>query len=124
MIALMFHQFFEGVSLSSVFIEAHFQRSVAVTTMIATYSCTLPLGAVIGLFIRNAVQSTDSVYLTVQGIIDAISGGILIYDDVVNILSRHCSSELFRDSTFFKKNIQLFSFYCGIIAMAIIGIWA
>jgi len=124
MIALMFHQFFEGVSLSSVFIEAHFKRSTAIIIMICVYTLTLPIGAVIGVIIRSAIQSTDRVYLTSQGIIDALAGGILIYDDVVNILTRHCTSELFRDSTFFKKNIQLFSFYCGIIVMAIIGLWA
>ncbi|ORY61100.1 Zinc/iron permease [Neocallimastix californiae] len=124
MVALVFHQFFEGVSLSSVFIEARFKRSVAITTMIIIYTLTLPFGAVIGLLIRNAIESTDKVYLTSQGIIDAIAGGILIYDDLVNILSRHCNSELFRKGSLLRKNTQLFCFYCGIAIMAVIGIWA
>ncbi|ORY65689.1 Zinc/iron permease [Neocallimastix californiae] len=124
MVALMFHQFFEGVSLSSVFIEAHFRRSTAIFIMIITYSCTLPLGGFIGLFIRKMIESTNSLYLVVQGIIDAVAGGILIYDDVVNILSRHCNSKLFRHSSLSSKSIQLLAFYFGIITMAIVGMWA
>ncbi|ORY61096.1 Zinc/iron permease [Neocallimastix californiae] len=124
MIALIFHQFFEGVSLSSVFIEAHFKRFTAIIIMIVVYSLTLPIGGVIGILIRNAIESTDKVYLTTQGIIDAVAGGILIYDDLVNILSRHCNSNLFKKGSIMRKNAQLISFYCGIAVMAIIGIWA
>jgi len=124
MVALVFHQFFEGVSLSSVFIEAHFKRSRAITVMVIVYSLTLPIGAIIGLFIRSAIESTDKAYLTTQGIIDAVAGGILIYDDLVNILSRHCNSKLFKKGSLLRKNSQLFSFYCGIAVMAFIGIWA
>jgi len=124
MIALMFHQFFEGVSLSSVFIEAHFKRNTAIIIMIVVYSLTLPIGAFIGVLIRNAIESTDRLYLTLQGIIDAVAGGILVYDGLVNILSRHCSSSLFKNSSILKKNIQLLAFYIGITVMAVIGIWA
>jgi len=124
MVALMFHQFFEGVSLSSVFIEAHFKRNRAIIMLIFVYSLTLPLGAIIGILIRSAVESTNTVYLTLQGIIDAVAGGILIYDVLVNILSRHCNSKLFRNSSFIRKNIQLLAFYLGIAVMAVIGIWA
>jgi len=124
MVALIFHQFFEGVSLSSVFIEAHFKRFTAIIIMIFVYSLTLPIGAVIGLLIRSAIESTDKVYITTQGIIDAVAGGILIYDDLVNILSRHCNSNLFKRGSITRKNAQLIAFYCGIAVMAIIGIWA
>ncbi|KAG4102363.1 Zinc/iron permease [Neocallimastix lanati (nom. inval.)] len=124
MIALIFHQFFEGISLSSVFIEAHFKRFTAIAIMVVVYSLTLPFGAIIGIIIRSAIESTDKAYLTTQGIIDAIAGGILVYDDLVNILSRHCSSSMFKQCSIMNKNIQLLSFYCGIAVMAIIGIWA
>jgi len=124
MVALIFHQFFEGVSLSSVFIEARFKRLTAIIIMIIVYSLTLPIGGVIGILIRNAIESTDKVYLTTQGIIDAVAGGILIYDDLVNILSRHCNSRLFKKGSIMRKNAQLIAFYCGIAVMAIIGIWA
>jgi len=124
MVALIFHQFFEGVSLSSVFIEAHFKRSRAIIIMVIVYSLTLPIGGIIGILIRSAIESTDKAYLTTQGIIDAVAGGILVYDDLVNILSRHCNSKLFKKGSIMRKNIQLFTFYCGIAVMAVIGIWA
>ncbi|ORX41997.1 Zinc/iron permease [Piromyces finnis] len=124
MVALMFHQFFEGISLSSVFVEAHFKHAISIIVMIITYSCTLPIGGIIGLLIRSSVESTNSAYLTIQGIIDAVAGGILVYDDTVNILSRHCNSDRFKASSLGRKNIQLICFYLGILTLAIIGIWA
>jgi len=124
MIALMFHQFFEGVSLSSVFIEAHFKRISATLLMIILYSCTMPLGGVIGLILRSSLEPTSKVYITLQGIIDSIAAGILIYDILVNILARHCTSCNWKKTRFIGKNIQLFSFYLGLFIIAIIGIWA
>jgi len=123
MVALLFHQIFEGISLSSVFIEAHFKRYLPILFMIIIYTCAFPLGSFIGIFVRNMVESTDSLFLTVRSIIDALAGGVLIYDDVVNILSRHCSSSLFKQSSLKSKCIQLMSFYLGIITMGVVGFW-
>jgi len=124
MIALMFHQFFEGVSLSSVFIEAHFKHIRSVIFMIILYSLTMPIGGLIGLLLRNTISKSLKVYITVQGIIDSIAAGILIYDILVNILSRHCNSCNWKNNSLMGKNIQLFAFYLGLFIIAIIGVWA
>jgi len=124
MIALMFHQFFEGVSLSSVFIEAHFKHIRSVIIMIILYSLTMPIGGLIGLLLRNIISETSKIYVTLQGIIDSIAAGILIYDILVNILSRHCNSCNWKNNSFIGKNIQLFAFYLGLFVIAIIGVWA
>lgn len=124
MIALMFHQFFEGVSLSSVFIEAHFKHISAIIFMILLYSCTMPFGGVIGLILRSSLEPSSKVYVTLQGIIDSMAAGILIYDILVNILARHCTSCNWKNKSLIGKNIQLFSFYMGLFIIALIGIWA
>ncbi|OUM61914.1 hypothetical protein PIROE2DRAFT_44839, partial [Piromyces sp. E2] len=124
MIALMFHQFFEGVSLSSVFIEAHFKHIRSVIFMIVLYSFTLPIGGIIGLVLRSVIEETSKGYVTLQGIIDSVAAGILIYDVLVNILSRHCTSCNWKNFSLMGKNVQLFSFYIGLFVIAIIGIWA
>jgi len=124
MIALMFHQFFEGVSLSSVFIEAHFKHIRSIIFMIVLYSCTMPIGGIIGLILRNTIEETSKAYITLQGIIDSVAAGILIYDILVNILSRHCTSCNWKNTSFIGKNVQLFAFYLGLFVIALIGIWA
>ncbi|ORX48363.1 Zinc/iron permease [Piromyces finnis] len=124
MIALMFHQFFEGVSLSSIFIEAHFKHIRSIIFMIILYSLTMPIGGIIGLILRSIIEETSKVYCTLQGIIDSIAAGILIYDILVNILSRHCTSCNWKNTSFIGKNIQLFAFYIGLFIIALIGVWA
>jgi len=124
MIALMFHQFFEGVSLSSVFIEAHFKHIRSIIIMIVLYSCTMPVGGLIGVILRSVIKSTSTAYIVLQGIIDSVAAGILIYDVLVNILSRHCSSFIWKNTGILGKNIQLLSFYFGLFVIALIGIWA
>ncbi|KAG4087555.1 Zip-domain-containing protein [Neocallimastix lanati (nom. inval.)] len=124
MIALMFHQFFEGVSLSSVFIEAHFKHIGSIIFMIILYSCTMPFGGVIGLILRSSLEPTSKIYITLQGIIDSMAAGVLIYDILVNILSRHCTSCTWKNTNLIGKNIQLFSFYIGLFIIALIGVWA
>ncbi|ORX77535.1 Zinc/iron permease [Anaeromyces robustus] len=124
MIALMFHQFFEGVSLSSVFIEAHFKHLRSIIFMIILYSLTLPIGGIIGIILRSSIEETSKAYITLQGIVDSVAAGILIYDILVNILSRHCTSCNWKNTSLFGKNIQLLSFYFGLFVIALIGIWA
>lgn len=124
MIALMFHQFFEGVSLSSVFIEAHFKHLRSIIFMIIIYSLTLPIGSIFGVILRSSLEETSKTYITIQGIIDSLAAGILIYDILVNILSRHCSSCNWKNTSLSGKNIQLLFFYFGLFVIALIGIWA
>jgi len=124
MIALMFHQFFEGVSLSSVFIEAHFKHIRSIIFMIVLYSCTMPIGGIIGVILHTIIKPTSTTYVILQGIIDSVAAGILIYDVLVNILSRHCTSCNWKNTGLLGKNIQLLSFYFGLFVIAIIGVWA
>ena len=92
--------------------------------MIVLYSCTMPIGGIIGVILHSVIKSTSTAYVVLQGIIDSIAAGILIYDVLVNILSRHCTSFLWKNTGFFGKNIQLLSFYFGLFVIALIGVWA
>jgi len=123
MIAIMFHQFFEGVSLSSVFIEAHFKHIISILYLIIFYCFTIPLGGIIGLTLRSYIESATKIYVTIKGIIDSMASGLLIYDVLVNILNRHCSSCNWKNTKLYKKNIQLLSFYFGLFINALIGKW-
>jgi len=121
--ALIFHQFFEGMAISTIFLEAKFTRIKPYLVMIGLYTLTLPIGAFIGIVVRESFNDDDPASIAIQGCIDIIASGILIYDSLANILSRHTTSKLWYTMSIGKKAIQMFSFYCGLFMMALINTW-
>lgn len=124
LIALMIHQFFEGIALSTIFIEAKFKNFLTPILMVVFYSITMPLGGIGGLIIYNINSSNTTTMTCIQGILDSLAAGLLIYDSLVNILSHHTSSNKWDNMNKISKYIQLLSFYLGCVAMALVGIWA
>ena len=62
--------------------------------------------------------------LGAQGILDALSAGILIYNATANLLAPHFVSDEYLDSTPFRKLVDVACIWFGVLVMAIIGIWA
>jgi len=124
LIALMIHQFFEGIALSTIFIEAKFKNLLAPILMVIFYSITMPLGGIGGLIVYGVNHTNTTTMTCIQGILDSLAAGLLIYDSLVNILSHHTSSSQWDKMNKMSKYTQLVSFYLGCIAMALIGIWA
>ncbi|KAI8800416.1 Zinc/iron permease [Cladochytrium replicatum] len=91
LIALCFHQFFEGTALSSVVVGARFSSLAPIALMVAMYSLSTPLGIAIGVGLEAAAAS--SLNLAAQnlttGILEAFGAGILLYDALVNIMANH-----------------------------------
>ncbi|ORY55187.1 Zinc/iron permease, partial [Neocallimastix californiae] len=121
--ALVFHQFFEGIAISSIFLEAKFTRIKPYLVMIGLYTLTLPLGAFIGIIVRESFNDDDSASIGIQGCVDIIASGILIYDSLANILSHHTDSKIWNTMSIGKKAIQMFCFYLGLFMMALINTW-
>ena len=122
-IALSFHQFFEGVALSAVVVEAGFDRIVVKVLMVAFYTLTTPIGIAVGMGIRESFHTSSTASLLTQGILDAVSSGILMYDALVNVILPH-----FKDIQFHRGNLriklcQLLAMYLGATCMSLIGYW-
>lgn len=125
LVALVFHQFFEGVALSTTVLDAGFKSMVQPIGVIIFYSLTTPLGIVIGICISSSFQEKATANLLVQGIIDAISAGILMYDGLVNMVNNNITrSDEFMGSSNIKKIATYAALWLGIVVMAIIGKWA
>lgn len=124
LIALMFHQFFEGIALSTVFIEAKFKNRTAPLIMMVAYCSTMPLGGLLGLIVHNLINQNSVLLACIQGILDSVAAGLLIYDSIVNILFNYTSSKKWDSLSRKSKAIQMISFYLGCTVMALIGIWA
>ncbi|KAI9490502.1 Zinc/iron permease [Zychaea mexicana] len=124
MIALCFHQFFEGFALGARIAEVNMINCKRALGMALFFAWTTPVGAAIGVGISSSYNGNSAAALLAQGIFDAVSSGILIYVGLVNLLA----SEMIFDDRFKKmrrstKVGSFLSMYAGAAVMAVIGIW-
>ncbi|KAI3681571.1 hypothetical protein L6452_36371 [Arctium lappa] len=85
-VALTFHQFFEGIGLGGCIFQAEF-KSFAAILMGTMFSLTTPMGIVIGILVTNTYKENSPTALIVEGVLNSASAGILIYMALVDLLS-------------------------------------
>ncbi|XP_020181862.2 zinc transporter 9-like [Aegilops tauschii subsp. strangulata] len=85
-VALTFHQFFEGIGLGGCIVQARF-RLKSVLMMALFFSLTLPVGVVIGIGISSAYDENSPRALIVEGLLSAAAAGILNYMALVDLLA-------------------------------------
>jgi zinc transporter 1/2/3 len=125
LIAVAFHQFFEGFALSITALEAGFDRKSTPVLMAMLYTLTTPIGVAIGIGISSVYNGNSTTALLTQGIFDAISAGILIYDALVNLITVNIThSKWFADLSLGRKAGIFLSLWMGSGVMALIGRWA
>ncbi|GIL86063.1 hypothetical protein Vretifemale_14317 [Volvox reticuliferus] len=86
LIALSFHQALEGFSLASVINGAGFSIYRA-ALMVVTYSVTCPLGVTIGIVIAASYDPDSTQGRAAQGCLNGVSGGMLLYISLVQLVS-------------------------------------
>jgi zinc transporter 1/2/3 len=124
-IAILFHQFFEGIGLGYMLAEVTFAEGYSFLVWINAlfYGVTTPLGVAIGIILHNtAVSETSS--LIVTGMLDSISAGILLYTALVTLVSKAYQTPKFLAQENWEKGLCFFSLYLGSGVMAILAIWA
>jgi solute carrier family 39 (zinc transporter), member 1/2/3 len=125
LIALCFHQFFEGFALGARLVELTFQTYRHAFIMAFVFAMTTPVGVVIGVGISQSYNANSVAALLTQGIFDSISAGILIYMAFVNLIA----TEMVHDESFMKldhatKWSYFLAMWVGVAIMSVIGIWA
>ncbi|KAJ7948996.1 Zinc transporter protein [Quillaja saponaria] len=86
LVALSFHQFFEGMGLGGCISQAEFKsRSTAI--MATFFSLTTPIGIAIGIGVSSVYKENSPTALIVEGIFNSASAGILIYMALVDLLA-------------------------------------
>jgi zinc transporter 1/2/3 len=120
----VFHQFFEGIALSTVVLDSNFSRRCNTVVMIVVYTLTTPSGIALGIGLHQSFNSNSTANLIIQGALDAISAGILLYDSLVNIIGPHFKSEKFNNGSGFSQFLQILFLWIGAAVMAYIGRYA
>jgi zinc transporter 1/2/3 len=126
-IVLVFHQTFEGLGLGSRLATAEWPKKKAWMPWVlgAAYGFTTPIAIAIGLGVRESFTPGSHTTLIVNGVFDSISGGILIYTGLVELMAH----EFMFNPEMRKSSIKmmLFAFSCmclGAGLRALLGKWA
>ncbi|CEJ81561.1 Putative ZIP Zinc transporter [[Torrubiella] hemipterigena] len=94
LIALVFHQAFEGLGLGSRIAAVPYpKRSIRPWLLVFAFGTTAPLGQAIGLFTRSTYDPQSAFGLIIVGVFNAISSGLLIYAALVDLLAEDFLSE-------------------------------
>ncbi|KUI62301.1 Zinc-regulated transporter 2 [Cytospora mali] len=126
-IVLVFHQSFEGLGLGSRLAVAQWPRGKEWLPYVLgfAYAVSTPIAIAIGIAVRQTLQPGSLTTLTVNGVFDSVSAGILIYTGLVELMAHE-----FMFNTEMRKSsigMTLLAFGCmclGAGLMALLGKWA
>ncbi|KAK7401601.1 hypothetical protein VNO78_13212 [Psophocarpus tetragonolobus] len=122
LVALSFHQFFEGMGLGGCISQAEFE-SKSTAIMATFFSLTTPIGIAIGMGVSSVYKENSPTALTVEGIFNSASAGILIYMALVDLLAADFMNPRL------QKNLKLLlganiSLLLGAGCMSLLAKWA
>ena len=122
MVALIFHQGLEGVGLGSTIVRANFAWWKGLI-MITTYALMTPLGVAIGIAITDSYDPESEMALAVQGTLNSVSGGLLLYIGLVQLIAEDFTrADLAQVSTGWQVAMHA-ALAVGAGCMAVIAIW-
>ncbi|XP_042039781.1 zinc transporter 4, chloroplastic-like isoform X1 [Salvia splendens] len=120
--ALSFHQFFEGFALGGCISQAKL-RTLQSTLMACFFAITTPMGIGIGIGISSFYNARSPRALVIEGVLDSISAGILVYMALVDLIAADFLSK--RMSC--NARLQFVSYlllFLGAALMSLLALWA
>jgi zinc transporter 1/2/3 len=123
--AVCFHQCFEGIAVGTSALPVFGDNWRHMLGAILGFVSTTPVGIVIGIAISQSYSPTLLSSLWVQGILDAVAAGILIYTAIVELLTNQMTTNSdFHDKDGLFRGLTYTFVAVGSCSMAIIGYWA
>ncbi|EUC46014.1 hypothetical protein COCMIDRAFT_94004 [Bipolaris oryzae ATCC 44560] len=123
---LVFHQSFEGLGIGARLSNISFPRGKAWMpwALCGLYGLTTPLAIAVGLGLRTTYVLENRGGMIVQGVMNAVSAGFLIYSALVDLLAKNFSFEKERTKDLGKLGLMIAYVLVGAAAMALLGCWA
>ncbi|CAL9227793.1 unnamed protein product, partial [Arabidopsis halleri] len=121
LLALSFHQFFEGFALGGCVAEARLTpRGSAM--MAFFFAITTPIGVAVGTAIASSYNSYSVASLVAEGVLDSLSAGILVYMALVDLIAADFLSK--EMSVDFRLQVVSYCFlFLGAGMMSALAIW-
>ena len=129
LIAICFHQTFEGFALGSriaALIPALFDASSPKPWLMAlAYGATTPIGQAIGIWMHRMYDPNSELGLLMVGITNAISSGLLLFAGLVQLIAEDFLSDRSYETLKGKRRIEAsLAVGLGGLLMAIVGAFA
>ncbi|KAK3384252.1 Zinc/iron permease [Lasiosphaeria ovina] len=126
LVAILFHQMFEGLGLGSRIAAVPYPRgSIRPWVLVVAFGTTAPIGQAIGLLARNSYDPNSAFGLIIVGVFNAISSGLLLYAALVDLLAEDFLSEEAQRTLKKNDKVLAFSFVLlGAAAMSVVGAFA
>ncbi|KAJ8114070.1 hypothetical protein ONZ43_g4996 [Nemania bipapillata] len=126
LIAILFHQVFEGLGLGSRIAAVPYPKgSIRPWILVIAFGTTAPIGQAIGLGAHNTYDPNSAFGLIIVGVFNAISSGLLIYAALVDLLAEDfLSEESGRVMTTKDKKVAFTYVLAGAVGMSIVGAFA
>jgi zinc transporter 1/2/3 len=122
-VALCFHQFFEGITLGVRLDAAQLSlRTLLLGVMVFAVSAPVGIAIGIGLAQANSAFATSTQFIVALGTLEAISAGMLIHVGM-QMLTKDLNADIAEHKGVGKMAALLFTVYTGFGAMAVIGKW-
>ncbi|XP_076948991.1 zinc transporter 1-like [Bidens hawaiensis] len=122
LVALSFHQFFEGMGLGGCISQAKY-KSLATAMMAVFFSLTTPIGIAVGIGISRIYNEDSATSLIVEGILNSGSAGILIYMALVDLLAADFMNPRMQSNLRLQLGANV-SLLIGAGCMSFLAIWA
>ncbi|KAI1759315.1 Zinc/iron permease [Hypoxylon sp. FL1150] len=126
LIAIAFHQTFEGLALGSRIAAIQFPRaSLRPWLMVLAYGLTTPLGQAIGLAVHRMYDPLSQTGLLMVGFMNAISSGLLLFAGLVQLLAEDFLTEKsYKSLKGTKRRNAGLAVLAGATLMALVGAFA
>ncbi|KAJ3226282.1 hypothetical protein HDU81_007377 [Chytriomyces hyalinus] len=122
-VPICFHQLFEGMALGVLVGGLNVSKSHK-RVLWGLYPIATPIAVGIGAAIRTTYNPDSPVIILAQGILEALSAGILFYNTYVELMSEEVvHSVKFHTYSQGFKQVCFLAMYLGAASMAIVGIW-
>ncbi|PHH87458.1 hypothetical protein CDD83_8850 [Cordyceps sp. RAO-2017] len=126
LVAISFHQSFEGLALGSRIAAVPFPRgSARPWLMVLAYGATTPLGQAVGLAVHRAYDPASMGGLLVVGFMNAVSAGLLLYAGLVQLLAEDFLTEKSYRVLRGRRRLHAYlAVVAGAVLMALVGAFA
>lgn len=126
LIAITFHQTFEGLGLGSRIAAVPYPKgSWKPWALVVAFGTTAPFGQALGLVTRGSYDPNSAFGLIIVGVFNAISSGLLLYAALVDLLAEDfLSEEATLTMTTRDKTKAFIYLLMGAAGMSIVGAFA
>eukprot|EP00262_Sarcandra_glabra_P007271 TRINITY_DN19968_c0_g1_i1.p1 TRINITY_DN19968_c0_g1~~TRINITY_DN19968_c0_g1_i1.p1 ORF type:complete len:325 (-),score=10.88 TRINITY_DN19968_c0_g1_i1:426-1400(-) len=124
-LALAFHQIFEGMGLGGCIAQAGFNLGTT-ATMCIMFAVTTPIGILFGMVVFYVTGYDDSSpnALILEGLLGSLSSGILIYMALVDLIAVDFFQNKLMSSNQWLKKVSYITLVLGSASMSVLALWA